>query len=757
MDHKIYFMRISFWIVLFFSLVRSFHISGQSLKPLNIPFTSNGHDVLNPWTGGMNTPQIYNADLNRDGVQDVLILDRDGDQLIPLLRIDGQYVYAEEYKDNFGTVREWMVIRDYNGDGIEDMFTLVTPVPGIFVKKGEIIDGQLHMKDVELDNTNNILFAQQFTTYTNISVNFGDQPEIIDVDGDGDVDVLNFEGGGSYIWYYKNYAVERGLGLDAFEFELEDLCWGKFLEAEFTQEVLLSDTSTDCAEAMLDDEDPSLGLRHSGSCVTAFDNDGDGDLDMFLGDLASSNIVYLENGGDNQNAFITAQDATFPSYDVPVEIDIFNAAFHTDVNGDGKRDFLAAPNNEGSFENHNCLWYYENVGTDENPTFEYRQSDLFVKDMIDLGSHTRPAFVDIDQDGLLDLVVGTSGEFTNGVEYDRRLVYFRNIGSKSDPKFELSNDDFMNFRSIADNTLFRLAPSFGDLDGDDDIDLVVGTGSGYLFYFENIAGANNPMDFAPGIYKFMDIQPGSLASPLIYDLDQDGLGDLIVGEQNGNVTTDGIIGSVSFYKNIGTVGNPMFDSDLESAVNNPVLGEINTFVLGSSRRSSSPSLAVLENETVLLVGSEGGQIFGYHNIVNQVSGIFDAFNVDFELPNQGVALTATYADINNNGKLDVVFGNLRGGLSIYETSLDTKQETSTTETKTESEYSIQNNPVYDELTINVDSVENLECNIYDVQGRLILHAVRIGNNIDVSKLISGVYFLELKLDNQYHVLKFVKE
>ena len=51
--------------------------------------------------------------------------------------------------------------------------------------------------------------------WTNVYVAFTDIPALSDVDNDGDMDILNFGTGGSYIFYYKNQSVEKGYGLEA--------------------------------------------------------------------------------------------------------------------------------------------------------------------------------------------------------------------------------------------------------------------------------------------------------------------------------------------------------------------------------------------------------------------------------------------------------------------------------------------------------------------------------------------------------------
>lgn len=55
------------------------------------------------------------------------------------------------------------------------------------------------------------------------------------------------------------------------------------------------------------------------------------------------------------------------------------------------------------------------------------------------------------------------------------------------------------------------------------------------------------MSFSLPLYPYMDIFVGQNAKPQIFDLDMDGLKDIIVGEKNNEL---------DFFKNIGTKGFP---------------------------------------------------------------------------------------------------------------------------------------------------------------------------------------------------------
>jgi hypothetical protein len=78
--------------------------------------------------------------------------------------------------------------------------------------------------------------------------------------------------------------------------------------------------------------------------------------------------------------------------------------------------------------------------------------------------------VDIDGDGLLDLVLGRE---------DAGLVAYRNTGTRTAPHFELLND-------FAIATAPFSAPAFADIDGNHRVDLFAGTQGGGVMFFRNL-------------------------------------------------------------------------------------------------------------------------------------------------------------------------------------------------------------------------------------------------------------------------------
>lgn len=625
----------------------------------SIPVREGSNAFEYPWMGGLNCPQFNEIDLNHDGIMDLVVFNRGsfdagGDnnshKLLPFIN-EGtanqvSYTYAPEYEKYFPELHHWLIIRDFNCDGVNDLLSSYASAGAIQLYLGSWANGHLNFTDA------GYLKYNGFSGPENIFVSAIDIPGIDDMNGDGDLDVLTFNALGGVINYYENQSMElTGTCADTMDFEQNKSCWGGIFETGLSPQVILDSCNNW-------KRDPGIGTaRHPGSTVTIFDEDGDGDNEVILGDISFKVLNRLHNNGTSDSAHIDDQDINYPSYDVPYNAAIFPACFYLDVNNDGKKDLLASSNSPKKSVNYNCSWYYENVGTGDTAVFSYVTDTFIVDECIDLGEGAFPTFFDYNGDSLLDLVVGNYGYFVTTGFYKSGLALFENVGTASQPEFNLVDRDYMGISNLlVDNiSIHNVAPTFADMDNDGDMDMLIGDESGQLHYYTNTAGAGNTANFTLTGAKYFNIDVGAYSTPFLYDVNDDGLIDILVGENKGNV---------NYFQNRGTKTNPDFDS---SPTNN-VFGGISVAVQGFITGYSTPIITTLDTTGTkyLLIGNEIGHIEGYYLDQSKLtSGTFTQAFSKYCNINEGERLALTVADLTGNGKLEMVTGNYRGGLTYY--------------------------------------------------------------------------------------------
>jgi hypothetical protein len=731
--------------------------TAQSLSLFNIEVQDKQGVVLPlALTGGLNAPQVSEADFNFDGKNDIFIFDRIGNTLT-LLLYDASLPSSLPYKqappelyNTFPILNDWALMRDFNGDNIPDIFTYNETTPdGIRVFKGKRTGNALSFERMRFPFRNVLSFPLASGNSTNLYVNNIDIPTIDDIDGDSDLDILAFEVGGGHVYYYRNQSIERNFQRDSLIFVLQDNCWGRFLDNGLIQTVKLGTRDT-CASSF---QGSGITTRHPGASITTLDLDGNGTKDALLGSITFPNLTALYNNSTApQTAVMNQQDNRFPQNTESIDVPIFPAAYRADIGNDGKTDLVVSPSALGFNENKNSLWFYKNTGTNLLPRFELEKKSLFIENMIDLGSGCHPTLVDTDADGLLDLVVGNFSFYVTQNRRDARLFLYKNIGTAAVPRYKLIDDNWLNFSALSDIDVHNFAPSFGDLDGDGDLDLIVGEETGTLFFVENRSGANAPFtNFAPPIPFWKSMELGTAAKPQIIDLDRDGLPDIVSGSRNG---------TLKFFKNTGARTQPNFTSSPTI----DTLGRVNLVPQNEFTAYAAPHFLDFGNRFLLFCGTQQGQVYVFDSITN-IRDSFKLKNANYgNLRVHGSRLSPHVRNINTDGKLEMLVGNFRGGLMAFTTTFNTDGSVATKEVRQESGFNIYPNPASDALFIeklNVsDELSALNFEIFNATGQLLLTKkleAQTLQTLDISELPAGFFIFKIQeKGRKAQVLKFIK-
>lgn len=696
-----------------------------------------------PWAGGMDYCQFSNIDLNFDGVEDLFVFDRTCNKVMTFIQNGAtgemDYEYAPEYEALFPEdLHDWTLLVDYNCDGKMDIYTSALGGGRVFKNVGNEIDG------LSFELVSSILTTYVYDDLGYLYLSPADIPAIVDIDGDNDLDILGFGVLGRAVEYHRNMSVELYGVCDSLVYETKNICWGRFREAAATNDVALWDTlEYPCRDEDLTEEMPLRPVvsqdRHAGSALLALDYDNSGVMDLVLGDISFRNMTLLLNSGEevNANSGMYFQDNEFPSTSVPVDLPIFPAGYHVDINNDNIRDLLVSPNSKIGSQNIESVWSYINENLDLEPDFVFDETNFLQKDMIDVGTSSLPVFFDANSDGLLDLLVSSQGQYNpeTGNQISK-LAYFQNTGTASVPEFTLITDDYEDLSTLGIGESLVFYPTFGDLDEDGDEDMILGEYLGYCYYLENTGGAGSPAIFNTfTILKNSEgesIFEGTYAYPNLVDLDRDGDLDLVIGRRTGKL---------HYYENTG-IGTYNFEFKSNFLGNVDVSGE------GFIEGHAIPQFVEVDEEYVLVVGSKLGQMYYYDDIEENLEGEFHLVDMTLDNIHIGTYSAPAIANLTNDNRFEMVLGNRRGGLGLYE-SVEIS-DIGIAVNKTLSNFKLYPNPAHDQVIIDLgpltgNQLLKTEIRLIDLTGTQVLTVKPTFNQskISLKGIAQGVYLVQV--------------
>ena len=262
------------------------------------------------------------------------------------------------------------------------------------------------------------------------------------------------------------------------------------------------------------------------STPTMGDLDGDGLIELIQGQ-GNGTILVFEQTAANSTAFGTG---------IPLKnadgtaLDVGNFAKPTlaDLDGDGLLELLVG-------EENGTVLRYEQVAATSTKSFDpfsFTRSTLFTNPLgtatssaSNGGSYPRPTVADLDNNGLLDVLVGSNdGTLRRYEQTSANAATFTTLGQMRDEKGVVIDAGDVD------------KPLLTDYDGDGYLDMLLGNQAGnIILYTQNTANSATfrKIDFLKSGTTAISV--GTYAAPSITDIDGNGLLDLFVGNANGTI------------------------------------------------------------------------------------------------------------------------------------------------------------------------------------------------------------------------------
>lgn len=480
-----------------------------------------------------------------------------------------------------------------------------------------------------------------FNMFVNLTVNSYSSPELVDIDGDGDLDAFIGEKSGDTL-YFANIG---------------------------------SASSPAFAAPQTNPFGLTKVVSHSNPVLV--DIDGDSDLDAFIG-TNDGNILYFANiGSATKPAFTTPKTNPFGLKKSGI---FYVSPALVDIDGDKDLDAFIGGKLEG-------ITYYNNIGSVTKPVFAASQNNPF--GLIGVGNDNIPSLVDIDGDNDLDIFIGRQGG---------DIIYFANTGTATKPIFGQLLANPLGLTEVGGNA----SPVLVDIDNDGDLDAFVGSGRGDLHYFSNVGTPPKPAFVLLPANPF-DL-PTGIEDPILVDIDSDGdldafgvadailyfanigtatkpafatyqtdpfglvsvpdMSSLTLADIDGDGDLDIFMGSqydgIFYFANTGSATKPAFAPPQTNPFN---LTDVGDYI--------SPELVDIDGDadldafigTSLVLEAGSGDVFYFANTGNTTKPIFAPPQTNpFGLTDVGTSSTPELVDIDADGDLDAFIGN---GFSTY--------------------------------------------------------------------------------------------
>ena len=724
------------------------------------------------------------SDLDNDGLKDIIVTSKSGNKIIWFKNLNGNS-FSDEIVLLDNTLRPKKIVSiDIDNDGDNDLLFNSSMDDNVFLLRN---DGFGNFSNPEVV----------------VSIDYnGEVLKAIDLNNDGLLDIISSNWSGLFYWSRNLgnglFAVKQLLGFGD-DLEFYDINNDNYIDAigvdEYENKVFY----------YLNQGGNSFGNRLSISIsyedpleveVADMDNDGISDIVVvFSNDVHNGSLGWFKNMGNETfgDLNIISTDVKFPR--------ILRVA---DIDGDGKQDVL--------FRDENLLYkfnWYKNIDG-----FNFKENVI----NFNLGTIKCVRVADLNNDGKKDIITGYK-KITWNENYGNNSFSAPKIISNSDHSdylftydmeiIDIDNDNdldiiALNHKQIdiyenLGNGEFSLQSSLffphqseystvmeiGDLDGDGLFDIALPLQfsgiNNKAGWFRNL-GDNTfspfiPLNF-PGEYNY---RPFDLK---IGDIDNDGDNDI--------VTSSPDFARINFLENDGTGNFTLTTTSQFIATNQLLLNDIDndgyldivtagynewgiylkknnkgvfgpTIIIDDIQIAHDVFLEDINNDglkdvigTSAIYKNNENQIFCYLNNGNAFGQKIIIDSKDFESNSPKYLYVA---DINNDNKNDILSGQYyqeqRLSYYINETILIIEDP----DLLNDKNNVFYPNPVANFLNWNIPNSNDLyDIDIYNTQGGSIYSVQKYkGNNISLSFLNSGMYFIRLTSNSQSVVQKIIKK
>jgi len=355
---------------------------------------------------------------------------------------------------------------------------------------------------------------------------------------------------------------------------------------------------------------------------------------------------------------------------------------YADITGDGTFDLIYAEYEPEGVDTsmYGSVKYRENTGSNMYPAFGSEQLLPGMTSAYGPFYHreVRPTMVDIDNDGDLDLVTGTTGYF----EMNPEIYLIRNDGGT----YNYVTDAFSSVNNIISSYNGTPYVSFYDMDKDGDLDMTIGMKQ--LFYFENRGNSTDPSwSYNSEFYKSLNEQRGQFEEfrTVSYsDFDRDGDFDLTVSLEYNFVSSvvNFSYTNLAYFENTGDLHTPiwlrnknLYETDFQfydNALLKDLDGDGNFELLTRYTNSTSAYYNYiyvytprLEHNLIFAATYPSTMIIEVDKSL--ISRGFEA-NIlwSTELSMSEWTFSAEIADTDNDGKKEVIIGSFDNNIYTFE-------------------------------------------------------------------------------------------